>query len=207
MPPDVRQALETDPRVHLLGPVEDPRPAYALMGVVALPTHREGLPNVALEAAAMGLPVVATPIPRCVDAVADGVTGTLVPVRAVAPLTAALRAYLDDPELRRRHGARGRERVLVEFEPERIWQELHREYDRLLDACATRRERRVLREADSRNTMASGWLFARLNAWMYWTPIAVFAIGPLAALRQRLGRRAPVSQSVPVTKNPRAPGP
>jgi glycosyltransferase involved in cell wall biosynthesis len=57
----------------------------------------------------LALPVVATAVPGCVDAVQDRVTGTLVPPRDAAALTEAIRHYLLDPELRRRHGRAGRE--------------------------------------------------------------------------------------------------
>jgi len=101
---------------------------FRAFDVLALPTYREGFPVVPLEAAAMRLPVVATRVPGCVDAVVDGVTGTLVPARDAASLTAALRAYLVDPELRRRHGDAARARVVRDFDQERIWSALHLEY-------------------------------------------------------------------------------
>ena len=82
----------------------------------------------------MGLPVVATRIPGCVDAVQEGVTGILVPPRESAALEAALRAYLRDETLRRRHGEAGRARVLRDFRQETIWQALLGEYGRLLRA-------------------------------------------------------------------------
>ena len=66
----------------------------------------------------MELPVVATRIPGCVDAVRDGETGLLVPVRDAEALTAAIRIYLDDPTLRRQHGTNGRHRALRDFDPE-----------------------------------------------------------------------------------------
>ena len=56
----------------------DTAPLYMAMDVFCLPSHREGCPNVALEAAAMQLPVVAFRVCGVVDAVADGVTGRLV---------------------------------------------------------------------------------------------------------------------------------
>ncbi|HXG09745.1 MAG TPA: glycosyltransferase family 4 protein [Gemmataceae bacterium] len=132
VPPEVRALLENDPRVRLIGQVDDCLPFYAAMDLVVLPTYREGLPLVPLEAAAMSLPVVATRVPGCVDAVVDGVTGTLVPPRESAALAEAITAYVRDPELRRRHGRAGRERVLRDFRPEAVWEALYEEYVRLL---------------------------------------------------------------------------
>ncbi|HEX8431017.1 MAG TPA: glycosyltransferase, partial [Longimicrobium sp.] len=98
------------------------------------PTYREGFPNVPLEAAAMGLAVVATRIPGCIDAVADGETGTLVPAADAPALAGAVRAYLRDPAMRIAHGRAGRERTLRDFAQEAIWTALHAEYGRLLAA-------------------------------------------------------------------------
>ncbi|MBD0320537.1 MAG: glycosyltransferase family 4 protein, partial [Gemmatimonadetes bacterium] len=71
VPAATLDALRSDPRVHLTGQA-DAGPWYAAMDLLVFPSHREGFPNVPLEAAAMGLPVVATRIPGCTDAVADG---------------------------------------------------------------------------------------------------------------------------------------
>ena len=80
----------------------------------------------------MELPVIATQIPGCVDAVRDGETGLLVPVRDAEALTAAVRIYLGDPGLRRQHGANGRERARRDFDPEMMREALFREYLRLV---------------------------------------------------------------------------
>jgi glycosyltransferase involved in cell wall biosynthesis len=134
VPDDVRALLHDDPRIHMIGWQTDAAPFYAAMDVVTLPSYREGLPNVPLEGAAMALPVVATDIPGCNEAVADGVTGTLVPPGDAAALAAALERYLESAVLRESHGRAGRERVLREFAREAMWAALHAEYARLLEA-------------------------------------------------------------------------
>jgi glycosyltransferase involved in cell wall biosynthesis len=131
IPADVNSLLVEDPRVHLVGLEWNTRPMYAAMDVFVLPSYREGFPLVPLEAAAMELPVVASAVPGCVDAVQDGVTGTLVPPYSVAALADALRAYLDDPGLRRTHGEAGRSRVLRDFRQTDVWKAVYLEYRRL----------------------------------------------------------------------------
>jgi len=132
VPSEVEKLLRTNPRICLTGQVDDIPPLYAVMDVVALPSYREGFGLVAIEASAMALPVVATNIPGCVDAVQDGVTGILVPPRDAQALTEAIYKYLHDPAQRRQHGQAGRERVLRHFRHEPIWKAMHQEYVCLL---------------------------------------------------------------------------
>ena len=133
VPQDVKNRMERDPRVHVAGYVDDTPAFYTAMDLFVFPTYfHEGFPNVPLEAAAMGLPVIATTIAGCIDAVDDGVTGTLVPPHDPPLLASAIRRYLEEPAMRARHGTAGRERVLREFRPELIWQALYETYLRLL---------------------------------------------------------------------------
>ncbi len=134
VPPEILRALEADPRVHLLGFTEDTPALYEAFDVVALPTYREGFPNVLLEAAAMELPVIATEVDGCVDAVAPGETGVLVPARDARALGDAIAAYLADPALRRAHGLAARARVETSFEQRRLWEAIEAIYRELLGA-------------------------------------------------------------------------
>lgn len=78
------------------------------------------MPKSLLEAAACGLAIVTTDAPGCREVVADGDNGLLVPAKQVDALAAALRRLIEDAGLRRRMGARSRERALAEFSQEQV---------------------------------------------------------------------------------------
>jgi glycosyltransferase involved in cell wall biosynthesis len=107
------------------------------MDVFCLPSYREGCPNVALEAAAMELPIVAFRVSGVVDAVADGVTGRLVDAFDVEGLTTALQAYLEDDRLRTQHGQAGRRHVGALFSRALVWQTLLIFYSSLVSQRGT----------------------------------------------------------------------
>jgi glycosyltransferase involved in cell wall biosynthesis len=90
-------------------------PYYERAAVVVCPSRREGYGVVAREAMAYGRPVVATAVGGLPDAVADGVTGVLVPPRDAAALRSAIDELLQDRELRGRLGSAGRERASERF--------------------------------------------------------------------------------------------
>jgi len=106
--------------VRFLGLRDDVDLLYRGMDVFVLPSYREGFPRAAMEAAASGLPTVATDIRGCRQVVADGVTGLLVPVRSPARLAAAIRELGDDGERRARMSAAAVARAQANFDEARI---------------------------------------------------------------------------------------
>jgi len=127
-----KKRIQSDPKVHLTGMISDVETAYATMNIVVLPSYREGFANVPLEAASMKIPVVATKIAGCKEAVVDGVTGILVQPKDVKGLYEAIKKLLNDSELRKNMGEKGRERVVRDFQPEKIWENLCIEYNSMM---------------------------------------------------------------------------
>jgi glycosyltransferase involved in cell wall biosynthesis len=128
LPLDTRRFLEMHPQVIFAGAVHDTAPYYAAADVLVLPSHREGLPTVILEAQAAGIPVVGASATGIVDVVAHGETGLLFPVGDVSALAAAIAKLLTDAHLANRLRLAGQGLVKREFQQERIWEELYREY-------------------------------------------------------------------------------
>ena len=89
--------------------------------IAALPTsYNEGVPRFLLEAAAAGLPLVATDLPGCGTIVRDRENGFIVPRGNVPALTEALATLLADPELRDRMGRVSRQIAVEEFDDNRV---------------------------------------------------------------------------------------
>jgi glycosyltransferase involved in cell wall biosynthesis len=105
---DERKRIESHPRIHLTGLVEDTAPYYRAMDVMVLPTWREGFPNVVLEAGATGIPVVTTLSTGSRDAVVPEVTGLLIPPGYPEAIAEAVLKLLRDPVRRGRMGEAAR---------------------------------------------------------------------------------------------------
>lgn len=109
-------------RMKMLGHRDDVEDLYAAMDLLVLPSHREGFPRAPMEAAATGIPVVATDVRGCRDVVVDGTTGLLVPVRDPARLAAAVLRILGDAPLRAAMGIAGRALAEERFDQRAVFE-------------------------------------------------------------------------------------
>ncbi|BCA54204.1 glycosyl transferase family 1 [Nitrospira sp. KM1] len=105
--------------------------------IVVLPSYREGLPKILLEASASGKAVIAADVPGIRQIVEHGVTGFLVPPRDPAALAAAIESLLGDPSLRVSMGLAGREAVIRNFSVEKAAGAMLNLYRELLDSQAS----------------------------------------------------------------------
>src|SRR5215469_5937424 len=132
LPAKTRRQLERHRGIIFAGAVQDIASYYAAADIVVLPSHREGLPTVILEAQAAGRPVVGAAVTGVVDLVTDGETGLLFPVGDSAALSKAIARLLTDQVLVRKLEAAGQERVRHKFQQEPIWDALYRAYMQVL---------------------------------------------------------------------------
>jgi glycosyltransferase involved in cell wall biosynthesis len=119
-----RATIESHGRVVVAPWLDHPGVAYRAMDVLAFPSYREGLPNVPLEAQLCGVPVVAYAATGTIDAVADGVGGTLVTVGDKSALGHELRRLLDDGDRRAAIADTGRAWVSERFDRRTMWASL-----------------------------------------------------------------------------------
>jgi glycosyltransferase involved in cell wall biosynthesis len=112
---ELRARIDGHPRILRTGFVRDTAPYYKAMDVMVLPTWREGFPNVVLEAAATGIPVVTTLSTGSRDAVVPEVTGLLVPAGYPEAIAEAILRLISNPDLRHRLGRAARARVIDRY--------------------------------------------------------------------------------------------
>lgn len=113
--------------IHI--PFQDEVPLYmSLFDIFVLPSWREGFPNVPIQAAAMGIPVIVSDATGCIDSVQNGVNGSVFRVKDSMALYKTLNKYIQDPELRKTQGQNGINWA-QNFGSEKIWSGIQKVYE------------------------------------------------------------------------------
>jgi len=132
IPEEILNGWHSEGIVEWWGHREDMPEVFAQSNIVVLPSYREGLPKVLLEAASCGRAIVATDVPGCREIVRHNENGLLVPPHDSKSLADALKSLIGNPELRARMGTRGREIVEAEFSEEIVVRQTMEVYKKLL---------------------------------------------------------------------------
>lgn len=125
-------AIGEETGVEFIGERTDIEMVYDALDIYVLASHREGFPRSAMEAAASGLPVVASSIRGCRQVVEHRKTGLLYPVGKVAELTEAICSLATSDERRRQMGVEARRKAEAEFDQQAIIDIILDAYGRLL---------------------------------------------------------------------------
>jgi glycosyltransferase involved in cell wall biosynthesis len=110
---------------------------YNALDIYVLASYREGYPRSAMEASAMGLPLVASDVRGCRQVVVDGETGYLFRVGDAEALAQSVSRLVADPALRTRVGAAARAKAVVDFDDRCVIATTLRTYDWLLASQAS----------------------------------------------------------------------
>ena len=114
--------------VTLTGFIENASEYLSAFDIFVLPSLKEGLPYVLLEAGYAGLPTVASKVGGIPDIIQEGVSGTLITPKDVQALTKAIEKYVDNPEFREKHGKELQEIIAKNFILERMAKETLKTY-------------------------------------------------------------------------------
>jgi glycosyltransferase involved in cell wall biosynthesis len=132
--PELRLRILAHPNIYCTGFVADTAPWYRAMDLLVLPTWREGFPNVVLEAAASGIPVVTTECTGARDSVLPELTGLMIPPGYPDAIYEAVMKLIRDPKRRRRMGQAARAWILEHYIESRVVGMTIDYYKSLLDA-------------------------------------------------------------------------
>ena len=118
-------------KIKMMGWSDNLPQIYKETNIVCLPSYREGLSKVLIEAAASGRACITTDIPGCRDVVIHGVNGLLVPPKDVKALIESMLFLINNPEVRKKMGQAGRAIAEREFSSKRVNEETIAVYEEL----------------------------------------------------------------------------
>jgi glycosyltransferase involved in cell wall biosynthesis len=132
VPPKILKNWEAEGVVEWWGHRDDMPEVFAQANLVCLPSYREGLPKVLIEAAACGRAIVATDVPGCREVVRHGINGLLVSARDSSSLAYALQILIENPASRKSMGMEGRILAMAEYSVEQVIEQTFKLYAALL---------------------------------------------------------------------------
>lgn len=121
--------MNQHPGIHLVGTQKDVPLYLSVMDVFCLPAWWEGFGNVSVQAAAMGLPVIATDVTGSKDAVSKDYNGLLIPAKSTQLLQKAMMELYNDDVKRKKLGANGIEWA-KNFDSKMIWDSMNDLYQK-----------------------------------------------------------------------------
>lgn len=129
--PVTLEKIENLNAIISVGFQEDIRPFLAVADAFVFPSHREGFPNVVLQAGAMGLPCIVTDICGCNEIILPNENGLLIPVNNKNAIFEAMQKFISEPELFAQMKSKACDLIATRYRQELVWQSLLAEYKKL----------------------------------------------------------------------------
>ena len=125
---------QNDDLIEYWGDVTNVADILATSNIVCLPTYYgEGVPKILIEAASCGRAIITTDVPGCNDIVKQNINGLLIPPRNVDALVDSIRLLINNNQLRKSMGRKGRDRVKEHFNIDLIVQQHLEVYNSFLN--------------------------------------------------------------------------
>lgn len=134
LPDEVVTFLQQDKRVILAGFQRDVRPWMIASDVFVFPSYREGFPNVVMQACLLRVPVIVSDINGCNELIVHESSGLIVSPKDSGSLQNAMSLLLEDESKRKSFSAAAHNFVHSNFQREVVWEEIRKEYERMVRA-------------------------------------------------------------------------
>jgi glycosyltransferase involved in cell wall biosynthesis len=126
-----KNMIEKNSRIKYLEFQEDVREYLAVSNLFILPSYREGLPNVLIEAGSYGVPMIATDINGCNEVIENNVNGLLVKKKDLGALSGAIQKFVEDTSFYDRIQTNVRESIVSKYNQKYFWTELLYEFRKI----------------------------------------------------------------------------
>lgn len=123
--------IQDNKHIIALGRQNDVRPFYRDSDALVLPTYREGIGMVLIEAGAMGLPSITTDIPGCNEVIIPSVNGDLVPAQDSEMLYKKMKEWINMPDKLKEYGKEGIKMMTERYDKRIVCENTLNEYLRL----------------------------------------------------------------------------
>ena len=135
--PETLQLINSNQQVLSVGFQQDVRPYFAISDCLIFPSHREGFPNVVIQAGAMGLPSIVTNINGCNEIIIEGQNGVIIPVNDSNALYNAMKKIVANDTFRLQLEQNARRMIVSRYEQQVVWNAILAEYKKLEKVTGT----------------------------------------------------------------------
>lgn len=129
--PETHNEIETNENIVFAGYQSDVRPYILAADALILPSYREGMPNVVMQAGALNRPCIVTNINGSNEIIIEGKNGNIVPRKDTQALYQMMRAYCKDRNKVKEMGRNARELIVTRYRRQDLWDALLKEYQSL----------------------------------------------------------------------------